>query len=156
MPLIMIHIDRGGDWNGTKWFYDNLAAQGVAFDVIGLSYYPFFHGPLSQLQATLTGASARYKKPIVVVETGYAYRDDGRGSSDGVAYPKTPDGQQKFLHDLVSVIQKTPGGLGKGVIYWAPEWIPVKGLQGSWNGTTLFDDAGNALPGIGALVPTQN
>ena len=150
-PLIMVHIDRGGDWDGTEHFFDGIRAQGVTFDVIGESYYPFFHGPLSQLKTTLDNAAARYGKPVVVVETGYPYRDDGRGASAGATYPKTPEGQRQFLQDLVTTVRATPGGLGRGVIYWAPEWIPVMGLTGSWNGTTLFDDSGNALPGIGAL-----
>jgi arabinogalactan endo-1,4-beta-galactosidase len=150
-PLIMIHIDRGGDWAGTKWFFDNIDAQGVTYDVIGESYYPFFHGPLSQLKTTLDNAAALYHKPIIVVETGYAYRPDGRADNKAVTYPKTPEGQSQFLQALIATVKSTPDNLGRGVIYWAPEWIPVSGLKGSWNATTLFDDAGNALPGIDVL-----
>jgi len=72
-----------------------------------------------------------------------------------VNYPRTPEGQRQFLHDLMATVRATPGGLGRGVIYWAPEWIPVKGLQGSWNGTTLFDDDGNALPGLAELSAAE-
>lgn len=154
-PLVMIHIDRGGDWKGTQWFFDNLNAQGVPFDIIGESYYPFFQGPMAGLKQTLENAAARYHKPIVVVETGYPYKPMAAGirnpGSPAFAYPFTPQGQADFLKALVIMVRQTPDGLGKGVIYWEPEWIPVKSAQGSWSGTTLFDDAGNALPGIDAL-----
>ena len=43
MPKIVVHIDRGGDWDTTKWFFDNLNNQSVPFDIIGESYYPFYH-----------------------------------------------------------------------------------------------------------------
>jgi arabinogalactan endo-1,4-beta-galactosidase len=48
---IMIHIDRGGDNVGARWFYDGLIAQNVEFDVIGLSFYPWWHGTLDDLQS---------------------------------------------------------------------------------------------------------
>lgn len=154
-PLVMIHIDRGGDWKGTKWFFDNLNALGVPYDIIGESYYPFFQGPMSQLKETLQNAAAAYHKPIVVVETGYPYKPAAAGMSNpnskAFAFPFTPQGQSDFLKALVAMVRQTPDNLGKGVIYWEPEWIPVKDAQGSWSGTTLFDDSGNALPGIEAL-----
>jgi arabinogalactan endo-1,4-beta-galactosidase len=50
---IMIHIDRGGDANGVRWFFDNFTDFNVDFDLIGLSYYPFWHGDLSDLEAAL-------------------------------------------------------------------------------------------------------
>jgi arabinogalactan endo-1,4-beta-galactosidase len=155
-PWIMIHIDRGGDWNGTKWFFDGIIAQGVPFDMIGESYYPFFQGSLAQLQETLTNAAERYHKPIVVAETGYPYEPSPRAADaplGSMGYPLTPEGQRQFLAALVVTVRATPNGLSDGVIYWEPEWIPVQGLQGSWDTTTLFDDQGNALPGLSALAP---
>jgi len=59
-PLrVMVHIDRGGDNGGSHWFYDHILAQGVDFDVIGLSYYPWWHGPLSSLQDNLNDLGPR-------------------------------------------------------------------------------------------------
>ena len=147
-PLIMIHIDRGGDWKGTQWFFDGIKAQGVTFDIIGESYYPVFHGPLSGLKETLTNASARYHKPIIVVETAYPYKPDGRSNSKAMTYPKTPEGQLQFLKDVTATVRQAPGGLGRGVVYWEPEWLPTKGYGGSWDTTALFDDNGNALPAL--------
>ena len=49
VPKIIVHIDRGGDWATTMWFFDNLTAQGVPFDIIGESYYPFYQGSPTNL-----------------------------------------------------------------------------------------------------------
>ena len=156
-PRIMIHIDRGGDWAGTRTFFDALAAEGVDYDVMGLSFYPFFHGPLPLLEETLQQAALRYHKPIVVVETGYPYG----GSSDhadwipsGLTYPMTPDGQREFLADLVAAIHRVPENLGIGVNYWAPEWLKIDGLRSSWHWKTLFDQNGHALPGLSFGPPS--
>jgi arabinogalactan endo-1,4-beta-galactosidase len=155
-PLIMIHIDRGGDWAGTQSFFDNIDAAGVPYDIIGESYYPFFHGPMSGLKETLDNAALRYHRPIVVVETGYPYLSwpgatMGTTGRTSYEYPISPDGQKQFLQALVKTVEQTPDHLGKGVVYWAPEWIPARGLDGSWDGKTLFDDDGKALPGLDTL-----
>src|SRR6266851_3074247 len=70
---IMVHIDRGGDNAGSRYFYDSILEQGVDFDVIGLSYYPWWHGPLSALQANLNDLAPRYNKDIVIVEAAYPW-----------------------------------------------------------------------------------
>ena len=49
--------------------------EDVPFDVIGISYYPFWHGSLAQLQYNLNDISARYDKDVIVVETAYAFTD---------------------------------------------------------------------------------
>src|SRR5260370_21122859 len=66
---VMVHIDRGGDNGGSRYFYDNILAQGVDFDVIGLSYYSIYHGPLSALPANLNDLAPRSPKANVVAGT---------------------------------------------------------------------------------------
>lgn len=153
-PQIMIHIDRGGDWNGTQGFFDEIEAHGIFYDMIGLSFYPFFHGPLSQLKETLDQTARRYRKPIIVVETGYPYA--GEWNQLDTMYPVTPEGQQHFLADLVALVRAVPDGLGRGVIYWAPEWVAIARLLSSWDGRTLFDADGHALPGLAALCAASH
>ena len=65
----MIHLDRGGDDEGTKWFFDKISSYHVAFDIIGQSYYPFWHGGLGNLRENLRFMAKEYKKPIFLVET---------------------------------------------------------------------------------------
>ena len=73
-PLIMIHIDRGGDVKGTKAFFEKVNGYKIAFEVIGQSYYPWWHGTLLDLQENLAFMANEYHKDIIVVETAYNWR----------------------------------------------------------------------------------
>ena len=64
---IMIHIASGGNWPKTKWFFDNLIARKVQFDIIGLSYYPWWHGTLDDLKANLRQTAQTYRDRKSVV-----------------------------------------------------------------------------------------
>jgi arabinogalactan endo-1,4-beta-galactosidase len=158
---VMVHIDRGGDNGGSTWFYEHILAQGVDFDVIGLSYYPFWHGPLSALQANLNDLAPRYNKDIVVVETAYPWTfadvdNDGNiitaDTPLGTDYPATPAGQLGYISQILSILGQVPNGRGKGVVYWESAWIPGVGWEpggnDGWDNMTLFDSTGAALPSI--------
>jgi arabinogalactan endo-1,4-beta-galactosidase len=160
-PRVMVHIDRGGDNAGSRWFYDHILDRGVDFDVIGLSYYPWWHGPLSNLKSNLDDVGPRYGKDIVVVETAYPWtfaNGDGYANIVGPGtalqnnYPATPHGQLSYLRALLSIVLQTPGGHGLGVVYWEPAWIPGVGWKpgagDGWDNLTLFDFHGRALPSI--------
>ena len=153
---IMIHIACGGKWGRTKWFFDNLIARKVRFDIIGQSYYPWWHGTIDDLKDNLKRTARAYKKDIMVVETAYPYRNGDLWRKDpkkkNLNWPISPKGQAAFLTDVVRAVRQTPDGRGIGVIWWYPESIPVKGLR-VWNGgaTAMFDSQGNALPSVKAL-----
>jgi arabinogalactan endo-1,4-beta-galactosidase len=145
VPPIMIHIDRGGDAKKTKWFFDNLLARGVAFDVIGQSYYPWWHGSLLSLRENMQFMARAYRKPIVVVEA--AYNHQLTEYWDHMPpFPETPQGQKEFLEEVNRVVMATPDGLGMGVFYWEPATVS-RGIQSR----SMFDEAGNALPVIGVF-----
>jgi arabinogalactan endo-1,4-beta-galactosidase len=159
----MLHIDRGGDNAGSQWFFDHVLAQGVRFDVIGQSFYPFWHGPLPALAANLDDLATRYGKPLVVAETSYPWTmtdgDDLANSvtdtaqlPEGAAYPATPAGQAAFFAALRRVLHGVPGGLGAGFFAWEPEWLPPVGWEpGAGNpndNLTMFDRRGHALPSV--------
>lgn len=147
----MIHIDRGGDRAGTQWFYDGLAAAGVEFDTIGLSYYPWWHGPLSALADNLRATAERYRQPVMVVETAYPWRDDW-ADQPNLRWPATPDGQRAYTNALLAEVSATPHGLGRGVCWWATEYLPVPGLPThTWHDRALFGEGGEALPALAAL-----
>jgi arabinogalactan endo-1,4-beta-galactosidase len=154
---IMIHLDRGGDAEGAVRFLDRLLAQGVAFDLIGLSYYPWWHGTLDDLRHTLNTLAARYGKPLIVVETAYPWTlgwyDDTRNlvgleSQLHPGFPATVSGQGRFLAELVRVVRETRSGLGRGVYYWSPEAIPVSGAGSAMENLALFDPRGELLESI--------
>jgi arabinogalactan endo-1,4-beta-galactosidase len=167
--LIMMHFDQGGNNQQSQEFYQNLENLGVSFDVIGLSYYPFFHGPISAMRANVDALATQFHKPIVIAETQYAWtlangnEQPGYSTGDFVwqpsqisaGYPASPGGQLSFLSDELSILAQVPGGLGMGLFYWAPDWIPgVPWEPGAGIGSpnvnlTLFDFQGAALPSIG-------
>ena len=132
----MLHLDRGGDWSATRWWFDGIIAQGVSFDVIGQSYYPEWHGTLNDLRNTFNNMGNTYAKDAILVETALM------GTQAG--FPLTNQGQVGFLRAVDSVVRLTPNGRGKGVFWWEPTNSP--GGPGS---TRNFFDAGwNAKPVI--------
>jgi arabinogalactan endo-1,4-beta-galactosidase len=117
---IVIHIDCGGDWPVTKWYFDHLAAAGVDYDVIGQSFYPFYHGTPDELQQNIVESTRAYHKPFMVVETGYPQSggDTVMAERKYNLWPGTPEGQLQFLADIVNTVRRAGGA---GVYYWAPE-----------------------------------
>jgi len=156
-PLIMIHSDRGGDNGGCRWFFGNLLAQGVDFDIIGLSYYPWWHGTLADLEANMDDLAPRFGKDLIVVETAYPWTlgwFDDTHNSIGLpeqllpGYPDTPAGQHAFLDAVFAIVNDVPGDRGRGVVYWAPEFITSPGLGSPRENLALFDETGEVLPAL--------
>lgn len=159
---IMIHIDRGGDIPTNKWFFDRLLEEGVEFDVIGESYYPFWHGMPEALARTLDFLGQRYGKDIYLAEVAYPYKHHEMyenalsGDQEGWErligeYPLSPSGQERFMRHVVEIVKASSHG--KGIFYWAPEWIPVQGAEDEADAPpcwarALFDENGNALPAL--------
>lgn len=142
-PRIMIHIDRGGDVEGTKYFFDKLDSYHVPYDVIGQSYYPWWHGGLNSLRANLRFMAKEYRKGIFVVETAYNWKPTEYVKKKGAPFPEAPEGQKQFLEAVNRLVKEAPGGLGKGVFWWEPMVSPSP-----ISSRSFFDDAGNALPVI--------
>lgn len=158
---VMVHVDRGGDNGGAEYFYDHILAQEVSFDVIGLSYYPWWHGPLSNLQANLNALSPRYGKDIVVVETAYPWTlANGDSTANDVSsssqllsgYAASTAGQLAYIKEIISIIKAVPNGHGIGLVYWEPAWIPGVGWEpgagNAWDNLTLFNYSGQSLSSI--------
>jgi arabinogalactan endo-1,4-beta-galactosidase len=160
--LVMMHDDQGGNNTLSQAFYQSLVSRGVPFDVIGLSYYPFFHGAISQLRANVAALAPQFGKPIIVAGTQYPWtlaNGDGTGnfgwqpSQLQPGYPASPGGQFSLVSDELSILAQVPHGLEAGLFYWEPEWIPGVGWEpgaGTPNDNlTLFSFQGAALPSIG-------
>jgi arabinogalactan endo-1,4-beta-galactosidase len=165
-PQIILHLAAGGDNATCRWFFDHLIAHGVNFDIIGLSYYPWWHGTLSSLQSNLNDLAARYGKDVQVVETAYPWTLDWCDNTNNIVggtaqllpdYPATPTGQTAFLRDLLTVINNVPNGRGTGLCYWEPAWLCAAGYGSAWENLALFDFSGNALPALAAFgtVPSS-
>ena len=159
---IVLHFDLGANPVLSQTFYRHMVAGHVPFDVIGLSYYPFFHGSLSALRATVNRLATRFGKPIVLAEFGYPWTlangDSTRNfawnpSQVSAGYPATPGGQLSFSNDALSILAQVPHHRGLGLFYWAPDWLPGVGWSrgtGSFgDNLTLFSFTGQALPAVG-------
>ena len=117
-PRIAIHIDQGGHWDTTQWFFDHIEAAKMPYDIIAESFYPIWgHGSLDDLWNNMNKCAKRFKKDFLVVETGYG--PSRSANNKYMAWPITPEGRLRYIVDLVSTVRKAPRGLG--VMYWAPE-----------------------------------
>jgi arabinogalactan endo-1,4-beta-galactosidase len=161
---IMLHFDQGGDNAFSRSFFDHIIAEHVPFDVIGLSYYPFWHGTVSALRNNLDDLATRYGKDVMIAEHQYAWTFDNGDTTDNFFwndpsllentrnYPVSPAGQISIANDILSALAAVPGHHGAGFFYWEPEWVPGVGWEpgaGTPNDNlTLFDFHGAALPSI--------
>jgi arabinogalactan endo-1,4-beta-galactosidase len=141
-PLILVQIEKSGNVAATKYFFDNLLKRGVEFDVIGQSYYPWWHGSLLELRECLAFMAEAYRKDIILVEVAYNWRPTEYRNLPP-PYPETPEGQREFLEEVQRALLATPYGLGKGIFWWEPAVPP-----GRLRNRGMFDDDGNALPVI--------
>ena len=133
---IMLHLAEGTKNDTFTWWFDEVTKRGVEFDVIGLSFYTYWNGPISALKYNMDDISKRYNKDVIVVEAAYGYTLDNcdnaennftaKEAEDG-GYPGTVQGQADFLHDLMQSIVNVPDHRGKGIFYWEPAWLPTPG-----------------------------
>ncbi|NIM34206.1 MAG: DUF4982 domain-containing protein [Hydrotalea flava] len=116
--LIMLHIALGGQNDESVFFLNNMLARGVHFDVIGLSYYPKWHGSLDDLRNNLTDLVQRYGKDVVVVE--YSARKEA----------------------VNNIVFHLPNGKGKGTFIWEPlnTWEALFDKEGHSNQYLLLYD----------------
>lgn len=157
----VIHLDSGGDNNKCRWFFDHMITASTRFDVIGLSYYPWWHGNLNMLRGNLNDLANRYNKPVMVVETSYPWTlgyNDNLNNVVGMSeqllpeYQATPAGQANYLKALRQIVLEVPNQLGMGVIYWAPDWLGNTGDGSSYENMALFDFEGKLLPAADSWV----
>jgi arabinogalactan endo-1,4-beta-galactosidase len=141
MPKIVIHIASGANWGGTRWFMDNLILQQARFDIIGESYYPELHGPLTNLSTCLIKTPRRYNKAVFVAETSFPWASSTPTNLYGI--PVSTNGQVQYVVALAPVVKGLPGGMVNGVFWWDAEY------PGSWN--SFFTGSGNVLPVAGAF-----
>jgi arabinogalactan endo-1,4-beta-galactosidase len=147
MPKIVVHIDRGGDWGATKWFFDNLDKQQVPYDIIGESYYPFYHGPLSRMTACITNAAQRYGKPIFIAETDLPWIY----STNIYHLSASTNGQVQFVDMLGQIMKEAPKNTGAGIFWWGAEYQCPNANEAGVGTRSFFDDNGNLLPAAGTL-----
>jgi arabinogalactan endo-1,4-beta-galactosidase len=158
----MIHTDRGGNSWAAESFFGRLEGN-VEYDYMGLSYYSFYHGPISNFENNINNLYEKFGKPVIVAETSYAYTTESSafnssifaGAGGSKAWPVTPEGQANSVGDIAKKLAALPDGAGAGIFYWEAAWLPVSGAGwaqsgtlGTWADQAFFSYDGVALPSL--------
>lgn len=130
--LVAIHVTNPERAGAYATYAANLASRSVDYDVFASSYYPFWHGSLSNLTSVLRQVADTYGKKVLVAETSWAFTlEDGDGHTnvidqpaEATQYPVSVQGQATALRDVIQAVVNV-GEAGIGVYYWEPAWLPV-------------------------------
>lgn len=111
---VIVHVDEGNNIDKFNAFFDHVTQENVRYDVIGLSYYPFwikkdYTETIADLETNLINLSKKYNKEVMVVEVG------GEVSKVENTY--------KLLEATINAVRKVPNNKGLGVMYWEPQGI---------------------------------
>ena len=140
---IILHTERVAKTNILVNFYNQMRNKQVDYDIIGLSYYPYYHGNLSTLAVALVNMRNSFQdKDVMIVETGYSYKYKVGDQDFSSIWPLTYAGQKQFTVDLMNELKNYPQV--KGLMWWFPE-ANEYGLGGSyWNQLHVNDQWYNA------------
>ena len=154
---IIIHSERAGKKDVLIDFFNRMAS--VDYDIIGLSYYPFWHNSLSVLSTSLNELATRFPdKKVQIVETAYYYQwqpEKGKGIDYDFSstWPVSPEGQAAFTKDLITELNKHPNV--DGLFWWFPEENgngPDNKVLSGWVNRGLWDNnTHRALPALYVL-----
>ncbi len=111
---VILHVDQGNNNVRFRTWFDNARSHGAKYDVIGMSYYPYwlkgnpdYTLSINDLGNNLKDMVARYGKEVMVVEVG------GEAAK--------PQNTYDMLTAVQKKVQEVPDNKGLGVIYWEPE-----------------------------------
>ena len=135
---VIVHVDEGNNNEKFRWFFDKATEHQVKYDVIGLSYYPFwikkdYSETIADLQKNLNDMASRYQKEVMVVEVG--------GVDEQVQNTK------ELLDATIKAVRAVPDHKGLGVLYWEPQGAK------SWSGYGLsaWQPDGKPSPALDAF-----
>jgi len=135
---VIVHVDEGNNNKKFIAFFDNATAQEVKYDIIGLSYYPYwikkdYSETIADLEFNLNDMVNRYNKDVMIVEVG--------GEDDKV------QNTYELLKATIEAVKKVPNNRGLGVMYWEPQGAK------SWSGYSLsaWQNDGKPSPALDAF-----
>lgn len=135
---VIVHVDEGNNNEKFRWFFDKATEHQVKYDVIGLSYYPFwikkdYSETIADLQKNLNDMASRYQKEVMVVEVG--------GVDEQV------QNTRELLAATIKAVRAVPNNKGLGVLYWEPQGAK------SWSGYGLsaWQPDGKPSPALDAF-----
>ncbi len=128
---IVIHYTRIDTLNEVVNLVSGLEAGKIDYDIVGLSFYPFWDGTIENMQSVANTIQEKTGKQVMIAETSYAYTsEDGDGCANSFVgtddvvdgYPATVQGQANMIRDICAAANEANM---LGVFYWEPAWIPV-------------------------------
>lgn len=147
---IVLHTERVAQPNVLTNFYDQMKRLDVDYDIIGLSYYPYFHGDMSVLDKALSTLQDKYpEKNIMIVETGYSYKWEVPSTTFDLSkkWAYSEAGQDAFAKDLVATLEKYDRV--NGLFWWWMEYNAKGTSLGGWYNAPLFNSLdGKATPAL--------
>ncbi len=158
-PKMKIMVHHAG-LSGAESYFKFMKTKQIDYDIMGLSYYPKWHGKsLDSLATVMLRLVDANEKEVVVAEIAYPftagwndYTNNLMGDNDLIqpTYPASQEGQKAFLLRLRTLVEKNRKGMG--FCYWAPDWVAFKGnvaTDGSpWENQAQFDFKNKALPSM--------
>ena len=142
-------------------FYNQMTAAKIDYDIIGLSYYPYFHGAMSELDGAIRKLEASYpSKKIMLVETGYpcAWAVPGSTYDTSKTWAYNDAGQKAYTDSLVTILNKHSNV--NGLFWWWPEYNAKGTSLSGWYNAPLFDSrtgyATSALSEMKKFLSTTN
>lgn len=151
---IILHTERVAQPDVLLNFYQQMNALQVDYDIIGLSYYPYWHGGLDALETALNQLETTFpSKSVMVVETGYYHHyqpsDVAYDLSD--VYPVSLEGQCAFTAELVRRLNNHASVTG--LFWWFPEaneygnpWETAVTPSGWYNAGLFDNETGHVNP----------
>lgn len=152
---IIYHI---ANYKKADWFFNQLQAHNVNYDIGGVSYYPKWHGNnIDSLFETLNRVYTNTGKRMIIAENSYPWTMQWADWTDNVMgwdqdlhpdYPATPEGQASFVETLVRRCKSMP--FASGYAYWEGVWVAFDGPESKtgspWENQACFDFDFKALP----------
>ncbi len=129
--LVAVHYTNIDNMKKLDTLLNGLQVKEIDYDILGLSFYPYWHGTMDDLKNVITHIRSTYDKRVYVAETAYCYTlEDGDGASNSVegtddladGYAATVQGQANEVRDVFAAACEAGA---EGVFYWEGTWIPV-------------------------------
>lgn len=146
----LVHLTNVKSPKGVYRFLD--AVNGIPYDIVGLSYYPFWHGSRDNLLNVMNHIADTYQKPSMILETSYGFTDEiaeYAGNTYNSSTFETPggyltgfQGQATEVADIIDTLSQVKGNNGKGIFYWEPAWLPVNGAGWATAEGQFYNDYG--------------
>lgn len=150
---VILHTERVAQTNVLTNFYTEMKKANIDYDIIGLSYYPYFHGNLNTLETAIKQLETSFsEKDIMIVETGYPYAWAVPGSTYDFTntYTYSDEGQKKFTSDLITMLNKHKSV--NGLFWWWMEYNAKGTNLSGWYNAPLFDSrTGQATSALSAM-----